>query len=85
MKVGDIIKMNERTSFNRSWFDDDIYIIKKVIKNNSDGNSLVKLNKKHKLISTWYLRLLTLKEIRKLKLQKISQFYEGGHDEDRLL
>ncbi len=71
--VGDIIKMNERTSFNRSWLDDDIYVIKKVIKNNSDGNSLVELNKKHKLINTWYLRLLTLKEIRKLKLKKINE------------
>lgn len=71
--VGDIIKMNERTSFNRSWFDDDIYFIIKVIKNNSDGNSLVELNKKHKLINTWYLRLLTQKELRKQKLKKINE------------
>ena len=29
MKVGDKIKMDERTSSDRSWFDTDIYIIKK--------------------------------------------------------
>lgn len=73
MKAGDRIKMDERTSSDRSWFDDDVYIIKNIIKTHTDGNSIVELDKKHKYINTWYLRLLTPKEIRNLKLQKLNE------------
>jgi len=82
MKIGDKVKLYKDQIFRSghkgdSWFNSEeyanIYTIKKIIREkSSDGYLIVKLDN-NTIITTFYLRSLTTKELRKFKLKKINE------------
>ena len=80
--VGSMIKLNQeqikRCGHDSRWTrTEEVYTISKILRFSGDDHMLIELDRNlpdnSKIINTFYLRLLTLKEIRRQKLIEINE------------